>query len=349
MHPVFLLAPMTLNIVGGIGAATALFAALSAVGQTDLKRVLAYSTVSQLGYMFLACGVGAFYAAMFHLTMHAFVKALLFLAAGNVIHMTHDNTDMRKMGGLAKYFPWTKWLLLIGVLALSGVPPLSAFFSKDLILEEGNEAGFHILYVVGLLTAAITAFYLTRAYCLTFLGSSRRDSHAEISEAPTVMLAPVSVLGVLSLIGGFLGFCFCTTPVLATFLSEVGISIPSDEFNIGFILSPETLMSIAGSIAGIGIAAYIYTHYSDHPIELFKRSFYINELYWYLIVVPVKKLGDFIAGFVESKIFKGSIHCIVKGTQNFAGLMQHFQSGQIRSYVAWMLAGTVLLIVYFIF
>lgn len=351
LHPVFLLAPQTLYIVGIVGGATALFAALCAVGQTDLKRVLAYSTVSQLGYMFLACGVGAFYAAMFHLTMHAFVKALLFLAAGNVIHMMHDNTDMRQMGGLFKYFPWTRWLLLIGVLALSGVPPLSAFFSKDLILEEESQAGLHILYAVGLVTAVITAFYLTRAYCLTFFGESKQpeSERGEVKEAPAVMLAPVSVLAVLSIIGGFLGFCFCTSPLLATFLAEVDISIPTQEFNIGFLLAPETLLSVAGALFGIGFSAYIYTHYADKPIPLLKRSFYVDEIYWKFIAVPIRGIANLVANFFEPKLFNGMVHFAVKGTQATAALVQSLQSGQIRSYIAWMLVGSTLLIVYFIY
>lgn len=351
MHPVFLLAPETLYVVGVIGGATALFAALCAIGQTDLKRVLAYSTVSQLGYMFLACGVGAFYAAMFHLTMHAFVKALLFLSAGNVIHMTNDNTDMRKMGGLAKYFPATRWLLLIGVLALSGVPPLSAFFSKDLILEEESHAGFHVLYLVGLITAIITAFYLTRAYCLTFMGESKVDEKERINvkEAPGVMCLPVCVLGFFSVIGGVLGFCFCTSPVLALFLSEVDIEIPVQEFNVGFLFAPETLLSVTGALCGIGVSAYIYTHYADRPIAIFKRAFYVNEIYWFLFVAPLKKIADLIARFAEPKVFNGFTHCAIKGTQNAAGLAQRFQSGQIRSYVAWMVLGSSALLGYFVY
>lgn len=349
MHPVFLLAPDTLNVIGTIGGVTALFAALCAVGQTDLKRVLAFSTVSQLGYMFLACGVGAFYAAMFHLTTHAFVKALLFLAAGNVIHMTHDVTDMRKMGGLFTFFPKTRWLFLVGVLALSGIPPLSAFFSKDMILEEESHAGYHVLFYVGLVTAVITAFYLTRAYCLTFMGERKNDSSAAPSEAPRVMLGPVTVLAFMSLVGGFLGFCFCTSPILATFLSEVDIQIPVQDFNIGFLVAPETLLSIAGAILGVGTSAYIYTHFSDRPVWLFRKAFYVNELYSAIIVAPLKAFANAIAGFFEPKVLNGIIHVAIKGTQTSAGLLQRLQSGQIRSYVAWMFLGAVALIVFFIY
>lgn len=146
-----------------------------------------------------------------------------------------------------------------------------------MILEEESEAGLHVLYTVGLVTAIITAFYLTRAYCLTFFSTPKQEESERqyIKEAPPVMLAPVTVLGILSVVGGFLGFCFCHTPVLATFLSEVDISIPTDEFNIGFLLAPETLMSIV-VITGIGVAAYVYTHYSDKPIPLLKAFTSMN-------------------------------------------------------------------------
>ncbi len=149
LHPVYILAPVTLHIIAAVGAITSLFAALCAMGQSDLKRVLAFSTISQLGLMFLACGIGAFYAGMFHLTTHAFIERL-FLSAGIVVHMLHSATDMQQMGGLAKRFPKTHWLFLTGVLALSGVPPLAAFFSKDLILEEDYLAGFTTLFYIAL-------------------------------------------------------------------------------------------------------------------------------------------------------------------------------------------------------
>lgn len=351
MHPLFLMAPLTMNVIGIVGGVTALFAALCAVGQTDLKRVLAFSTVSQLGYMFLACGVGAFYAAMFHLTTHAFVKALLFLSAGNVIHMTHDNTDMRKMGGLGKYFPKTRWLFLIGVLALSGVPPLSAFFSKDLILEEEAHAGLHLLFFIGLITSIITAYYLTRAHFLTFKGMARADETdlSQVKEAPAVMLTPVAILAVLAVFGGFLGFCFCTDPILATFLSEVDVQIPVEEFSVKFLLAPETLLSISGAILGVGLAAFIYSRYVDATIPLLKHSFYINEIYWNVFAVPLRALANMITGVLEPKFFNGMIHFVVKGTQHTAGALQRIQSGQIRSYVAWLLIGAFFMIAFFIY
>ncbi|MBA3722210.1 MAG: NADH-quinone oxidoreductase subunit L [Parachlamydiaceae bacterium] len=354
MHPVFMLSPDTMQYVGIIGAFTALFASLCALAQTDLKRVLAYSTVSQLGLMFLACGAGAFYAAMFHLMTHAFVKALLFLSAGNVVHMMHGVTDMGKMGGLAGKFPKTHWLFLIGVLALSGVPPLATFFSKDLILEQEYLAGFEILFFIGLAASILTGFYLTRAYCLTFLGKPRveDDNYQFAKEAPPVMLIPVSLLAILSIFGGFLGFSFGKVPWLETFLAEIGVTPAEKELSSALILSPEMLMAIGGAIIGVGSAALIYTRfikYLGRPVPVLKKAFYIDDIYGGLFVRPLQEVSQFIANWVEPKFFDGTIRFFVRLSQGTAGFLQHFQSGQIRSYVAWMVLGSVFLIAYFVF
>lgn len=349
MHPLFMLAPNTLHFVGAIGGATSLFAALCAVGQTDLKRVLAYSTVSQLGLMFLACGVGAFYAAMFHLTTHAFMKALLFLSAGNVVHMMRGLTQMDKMGGLYKKFPVTHVLFFIGVLAMSGVPPLAAFFSKDLILEQDYLAGFHTFFYVGLAASILTAFYLTRAYYLTFMGKPRLEEKIlkAVKEAPRVMLIPVSILALLSIFGGFIG-SFSTHPVLEDFLekSDVTLAVPD-----GSIFNPETLMSILGAILGIGSAAYIYMRYGKEigtkTWRFLKESFYIDEIYDWVFVKPLKKFSRFIDSILEPDVFAGSIKSLAHSTQVIASWLQQVQSGQIRSYIAWMAVGMAMLIIYF--
>ncbi len=353
MSAVFGLAPITLQIVGVIGAVTSLFAALCAVGQTDLKRVLAYSTVSQLGLMFLACGAGAYYAAMFHLTTHAFMKGLLFLAAGNVVHMMHGSTDMNKMGGLWKKFPITHWFFLIGVLAMSGIPPFAAFFSKDLILEQEYIAGFDVLFCIGLAASILTAFYLTRAYFLTFMGSYRLEDKIlkMIKEAPAIMLIPVSVLALFSICGGFLGFAFGKTPLLERFLAEAGID-HTIVLSSHFFFEPETLISMIGGLLGLGTAAVLYYYYADKlgaPIQLLRRSFYVDEIYDFLIVRPLRALANLIAKVIEPKIFDGIIQLVVKITQATSRGLQKVQSGQIRSYVAWMVVGTVIIIAYFIF
>lgn len=354
MHALFLLAPLTMQVIGVIGAVTALFAALCAVGQMNLKRVLAYSTISQLGLMFLACGAGAFYSAMFHLTTHAFVKALLFLSAGNVVHMLHDETDMDKMGGLRKKLPKTAILFLIGVLALSGIPPLATFFSKDLILEQEYLAGFDALFYIGLAASILTAFYLTRAYCLTFTGKPRMPAETfnAIKEVPFGMLVPVTLLGVLAVIGGFLGYTFCDEPLLEEFLSQIGLTLAEKHLSSGFIFTPEAVLAVAGAFLGVGSAALLYTKFQQRlgaTLPVLAHAFYLDRLYWLLIGLPIQALSQFVVGFTEPKIFEGAIHAVTKGTQESAYELQRVQSGQIRSYAAWMVVGTVLLIAYFAF
>lgn len=352
LHTVFMLAPLTLNLIGYIGGATALFASLCALSQTDLKKVLAYSTVSQLGLMFLACGVGAFYAAMFHLTTHAFMKALLFLSAGNVVHMMHGETNMEKMGGLSKRFTMTHWFFLIGVLAMSGVPPLAAFFSKDLILEQEHLAGFDTLFYTGLIASILTAFYLTRAYCLTFMGESRarKDDPQVIKEAPSIMLLPVMVLAFLSIVGGLLGFAFGTTPPLEEFLGEIGITLAKEEPE-NFLFAPETIMSVIGALLGIGSAAIAYMLFSNRlgqTIQWFKKAFYVDEFYEKVIVFPLKAISQSVVHIFEPEIFDKSIDITIRSTQGVARTLQRVQSGQIRSYVAWMAAGAALIIAFFV-
>lgn len=349
MNPLYTASPEVLYFVGAIGAITSLFAALCALGQTDLKRVLAYSTVSQLGLMFLACGVGAFYAAMFHLTMHAFVKALLFLSAGNVVHMMQGVTDMSKMGGLSEKFYRTTWLFLIGVLALSGIPPLAAFFSKDLLLDEAHAAGYQILFFLGFAASVLTAFYLVRAYCLAFTGSSNLEQKIfkAIKEAPRVMLAPVTLLAALSVVGGFLGYAFGKTPLLQSLLAKVGIG-PMHTLGLSFLYSPTTILSVVGAFLGAGSAAVIYTKYANrlgNTVQLLKNSFYVDQLYDIVVVRPLAALSQLITKVLEPKIFDGAIRVGVEVTESVAKGLQQMQSGQIRSYVAWMVAGIVVLMV----
>lgn len=356
MDVLYAQAPLALQVVGVVGAATALFAALSAAGQTELKRVLAYSTVSQLGFMFLACGAKAFYAAMFHLTMHAFIKALLFLSAGNVLHMLHGISDMNQMGGLRKRLPVTSWLFLIGVLALSGVPPLAAFFSKDLILEQEHLAGFDILFDMGLLASTLTAFYMMRAYCLTFTGKSNLPPTLEREtpkEAPGIMIIPVSILAVLSIFGGFLGFAFSHTPLLIDFLSGIGIITPVEiELSSHFHFSASMGLAVSGAIIGILTAIIYYTKFASKQVETFHvlyKAFYIDELYEILFVNPLRCLSKMASGFFELSFFRGSIIQPSKATISAAHALQAMQSGQIRSYVAWLAIGAAFLVIYIVY
>ena len=222
-HVIFERAPEALMVVAVIGTLTALFAATIGITQTDIKKVLAYSTISQLGYMFLACGVGAFSAGIFHLMTHAFFKGLLFLAAGSVIHAVGGEQDMRKMGGLRSYIPWTFLTMAIATLAIAGIPPLAGFWSKDEILWKAysSEHGSWVFWLVGVVTAFITSFYMFRLLFMTFFGdyhgahvdehghgSHGHDGHGhgEPHESPMVMLAPLMILAFLSVFGGFVGY-----------------------------------------------------------------------------------------------------------------------------------------------
>lgn len=348
MHAVFHIAQDTLMLVGYVGGITSLFASLCACSQTDLKRVLAYSTISQLGLMFLACGTGAYFAALFHLTTHAFVKALLFLSAGNVIHMMHGTTQMSNMGGLAKFFPKTNILFLIGVLSMAGIPPLAIFFSKDLIIED--VASCKSFYFTGLLISLLTAFYLTRAYFLTFKG----PCHAETppKEAPRIMTSPVMVLGLLSIIGGLLGFAINKPPILMDFLSYDSPDFIDKELTFGFHMSPEIWFSIAVAVAGFSLAALLYSRYIERlgeTIRFLYQAFYINELYGALIVSPMRGLSNLIASFFEPKLFDKSLKISASVSLKTAALLQEIQSGQIRSYISWIVLGAALLIMYIVF
>lgn len=359
MNALFSLAPETLFIIGTVGAVTSLYAACCAVGQTDLKRVLAYSTVSQLGLMFLACGAGAYYSAMFHLTTHAFIKALLFLSAGNVVHMLAGETQMAKMGGLSRLLPKTNVLFLIGVLALSGLPPFAAFFSKDEILAQEHLAGFDILYGIGLGASILTGFYLMRAYCISFTGAPRLDAKvaSHVHEAPKVMLIPESILAFFAVFGGLFGLALfgqptakgTIHPLLERFLSAIPLSPFEEEvFHDGFITF-ETLIAVVGAILGVALSAYLYTRVikaHDHPPAILKRSFYIDEIYNGFFVRPLKAVSTLIADFLEPKVLYKSITGSAKTTYEIASGLQLVQSGQIRSYIGWMALGMAVLLVY---
>ncbi len=353
LHALFILAPLTMQIIGSIGAVTAIFASLCALGQTDLKKVLAYSTVSQLGLMFLACGAGAFYSAMFHLTTHAFMKSLLFLSAGNIVHMTGGITEMGQLGGLAKKFPITRWLFLIGLLALSGIPPFAAFFSKDLILEQEYLAGFSVLFYLGLAASILTGIYLTRAYCLTFFGVSPMDPkvYFNVKEAPKIMILPLLILAFLCVVGGVLGVDLHGKAILQTFLSDIGLSPAERELSHGFYSSIETWLTIIGAFAGVIGAYIVYTRLLlnlTHPLRVLKKAFYLDDIYQNIIVKPVAAVASLIDTTIEPIVFTGSLIKTTQWTKRISKWMQQFQSGQIRSYLAWMVLGMVFLLVYMV-
>lgn len=237
---------------------------------------------------------------------------------------------------------------------MSGIPPLAAFFSKDLILEEEYLAGADILFDMGLLVSVMTAFYLMRAYILTFWGDSHLDSKIlrVVKEAPMIMVIPVAILAFLATFGGFLGFSRDMPPPLERFLAHADITFADASLRTGFHLNMETWMSIFGAILGVGSAAYIYLKnlFRDRkPIKLFKNAFYVDQIYDAIFVKPLAAVAHWITGFWEPKVVEGSIYMAGRAVKESAGILQRMQSGQIRSYIAWMTIGMVLSIFYLIY
>ncbi|MCH2580360.1 MAG: NADH-quinone oxidoreductase subunit L [Planctomycetes bacterium] len=361
LGPLFDAAPGVLTIVATIGALTALLAALIAFSQNDIKKVLAYSTVSQLGYMFLAAGMGAYSVAIFHVVTHAFFKALLFLGAGAVIHSLHHEQDMRRMGGLRRRLPWTFALYLIGGLALSGFPLTAGFFSKDEILHVahsglGNIGPRGVLWAIGLLTALFTAFYTFRQIALVFFGSYRGASEPQASEesaahgleldkvkeSPLSMRIPLIVLAALSLAGGFLAIPHFLQP---------GIEIPDDGKLSGLIIGG--IVSIAGIEAALAIykrfTGELKSFLSSAPGKLAhrlsSRKFYVDEIYQKLIIRPIGVMAEICFYVVDRLIIDILlVHGSGFGASALGHLLRRLQDGRTPTYAAWFLAGAILVL-----
>jgi NADH-quinone oxidoreductase subunit L len=344
-------APLTMNVVAIIGAATALFAATIALRQNDIKKVLAYSTVSQLGYMFLALGSGAYVAAVFHVMTHAFFKALLFLGSGSVIHAMSGQQDIRFMGGLKNKLPVTYWTFLIGCLAIAGIVPLSGFFSKDAILLAAFENN-KILYVIGVFTAALTAFYMFRLLFITFFGGFRgtEEQRHHVHESPAAMTIPLIVLAILSAVGGFINIPEVFGrggERLTEFLAPV---VPGAEVTVSH--STEwLLMGLTTVIAVIAIfiAWSRYKTYKEEQPSAFgkilQNKWYVDELYEGIVVKPLNKLG----AFANTALEKSGIDALVNGVGrlvNYSGRqLRWLQSGQVGSYVLLMVISMVIFFV----
>jgi NADH-quinone oxidoreductase subunit L len=367
---IYAFAPQALEIVAIVGCLTAFFAATIAVAQNDLKRMLAYSTISQLGYMFLGCGAGVFAAGIFHLMTHACFKSLLFLCAGSVMHALSGELDMRKMGGLRHKMKTTYWTFLAATLAISGVPFFSGFFSKDEILAGAYEGplGRSWLYWLGTITAGLTAFYMFRALFMTFHGESRMtpelEHHAHESDAkmtrPLIVLAAFSVIaGYLSLPrawGGGEAFDQYLAPVFGP--GEQALRLASAHHAEG--LSPGALMGFSILAAGLGIliAFWFYLKSTEIPARLAERfsiayrvvirKYYVDEFYEWLIVRPVKWTSENVfwrlmdAGAIDGVGVEGTAEV----TSGAGGLLRRIQSGNLRSYAAWVLIGAVLWLAY---
>ena len=345
-HFLFDRAPIALATVAIVGAATALFAATIGLVQNDIKRVLAYSTISQLGYMFLACGVAAYSAAIFHLVTHAFFKALLFLAAGSVIHAMGGEQDMRKMGGLRKKLPVTFWTMTVAVFTIAGFPPLAAFFSKDAILYAAFVSGTEgkVLWFVGLVTAMLTSLYMFRLWYMTFFGESRiADVHPH--ESPWSMRAPLVILALLSICGGWIGI-----ERFSSFLApSVGLHpAVSSTPHLELIL---TVVAVLVALEGWLIADKYYRRKTERPAQLaaampagyklLANKYYVDEIYGAVLVKPL-----FAVFAIHARLGRRYRHprrhaWLLAGIANLSGMiLQRWQSGNLRSYAAWLAAGS---------
>lgn len=365
LSAIYILSPVALTVVAVVGGLTALYAATIGLVQNDIKRVLAYSTISQIGYMFLACGVAAFSAGIFHLMTHAFFKALLFMAAGSVIHALSGEQDMRNMGGLKPYLPHTFKVMMIGTLAISGVPFLAGFFSKDDILWQAFSSthGNPIFWAMGITAAILTAFYMFRLLYLTFYGKTRLSSEAlhHVHESPKVMTAPLYVLAFLSIFGGFIGLPHALGggAWFAKFL-EPAIAQPHHlEGALHHSLSIEyllMLLSVIAAVTGIGAAYMFYIKNPERPKRLAFRfsvaykvllnKYYIDEIYDYTIVKPL-----YIASLLFWKIFDVAIiDGAINGTARYFGTISQrlrvFQTGYVRNYALALLIGAVAILGY---
>ena len=348
-HVLYELAPYTMYFIAGVGVITAIFAGSMALVQYDIKRVIAYSTMSQLGYMFLAMGIGVYSLGMFHLMTHAFFKALLFLAAGSVIHSLGGEQDIRKMGGLKDVMPLTHVTFLIGALALSGFPLTSGYYSKEAIILSSYHAemGNFVFWAIAVLAAGMTAFYIFRVYFYTFIGGLRSpDAHPH--ESPLIMAAPLIILGALALFSGILG------PWVDNFLSPVfGHAI--EHHHDGAL---ETIALIAG-IGGIATAGLLYMVSQDRmslikealaPLyDLLFHKYYVDEIYDFLIVRPTKAIGS----FMEQKAEREGIDFVVDEVGLQVKEVSHgislWQSGKVRTYALNMVVGMVTILLFVVF
>jgi NADH-quinone oxidoreductase subunit L len=370
-------APEVLMIVAIIGTATALWAGAIGMVQNDIKRVLAYSTVSQLGYMFLAMGVGAYAAGIFHLFTHAFFKALLFLGSGAVIHALAGEQDLRHMGGLKKELPVTYWTFLIGALAIAGVPGLAGFFSKDEILYRTFAGGHPVLWAVGALTSLMTAFYMFRLVFLAFHGERRAarveapdagHSHhhtSHLHDAPRSMAIPLVVLAIGSVLAGYLnvpavlgGSAFIEhflEPSLHVPPMEGSHVIEHADHAVEMILM---VVSSMIALAGIAAAAFLYLKRPELP-DTFVARFpgvhqflvnkgYIDELYDAVVVQPIKSLSEHVLWKADARVIDGAVNGTGQIVVETGALVRQIQTGSVRAYAVSVLLGAVLIVGYYL-
>ncbi|HSK45235.1 MAG TPA: NADH-quinone oxidoreductase subunit L [Candidatus Binatia bacterium] len=409
-HAIFNLAPHALQIVAIIGCITAIFAATMGLAQTDIKRVLAYSTVSQLGYMFLACGVAAYSAGIFHLMTHAFFKALLFLGAGSVIHAVGGEQDMRRMGGLRKLIPVTFWVVTIATIAIAGIPPFAGFFSKDQILGEvyHSQYGGKVIWAIGLITAGLTSFYMFRLWFMTFFGEYKPDAdlgdahalaaahaapahgaahghddshgHGGVHESPWVMLGPLVILAVLSVVGGWVGVpqfmgghneiehflspVMQSGPAVAGEAAGAGHDATASHADEAAQEKPEEELLLAGSSVGVAalglfFAWLLYYKQRELPGKITSKvhgiymmvlhKYYVDEGYGAIFVKPLLALSTVVLWRgVDQGVIDGLVNGAGAASQGVGNELRQMQSGNIRSYAAWVAIGGAAIVAYMI-
>lgn len=356
----FILAPNAMMVIACVGAATAFFAATIGLTQWDIKKVLAYSTVSQLGYMFLACGVGAFGAAMFHLMTHAFFKALMFLGSGSVIHAMDGEQDIRKMGGLKKYLPITHFTFVIGWIAIIGLPPFSGFFSKDEILfyAWASPFGSKFLWFVGALAAVCTAFYMTRLMALTFWGSSRVPKEVHPHESPLSMTFPLMVLAVLSAVGGWIGIPHVIGAILlghpGNFLHHwLEPVVKMADISNASAIAEWSLMGI--SVCGAAIAAVVayrfYVVQPEKPKELVQKiepvyvavsnKYFVDEFYFGRIINPLVEMSRGLWAYIDVNFIDKTTCLLTDLVKSAGGGLRQIQNGNLQQYALYITLGIV--------
>jgi NADH-quinone oxidoreductase subunit L len=369
LFPVFEASEGALTLVALIGGITMLIGALLALVQDDIKRVLAYSTISQLGYMIAALGIGARTAAFFHLFTHAFFKALLFLGAGSLIHAAHSN-NMSEMGGMRRFTPTTYWTFVVGSLALAGIPPLAGFWSKDEIIADAGRHGHEVVLVAAIVTAVLTAFYMTRAVRLTFFGEYR--GHDEPHESPRVMTVPLVILAVLSMTAGFFGMPYLE----GGFRTLVHLPGEAHISEVDWLLAGITVALALGAIA-IGWRLYA-TYRERDPLRrlapmwtLLERKYFLDDIYMGGIVRPIqyrlsaaanwtnthildgvvnatawltRKTGT-ATDVVDRRVVDGAVNRVAIGAGWTGGLLRYIQSGNVQRYAVILFAGVAIMAV----
>jgi NADH-quinone oxidoreductase subunit L len=357
-HILYSLAPISQQVVATIGALTAIYAASMALVNTDIKKILAYSTISQLGYMFIGVGVGAFGAGIFHLSTHAFFKALLFLGAGSIIHALSGEQNIFKMGGLHKHLRITAPTFLIAACAISGIPPFSGFFSKDEILTGAFHRGYYGIWFIGLVTAGLTAFYIFRLFFLVFYGESKVDVKRipHLHESPKIMTYPMIILAVFSIISGMLCLPISHWSPCGTYFTSIFGNKPE---MTGAMLNLE-LMLISVLAAGIGllVAWKMYWQKSINPEKLAERfsgvyrllinKYYIDEVYDKMLVNPTIRLAEVLWRFFDDMIVDGTVNGVANFVEWSGGIVRRVQTGYLASYAMLFVLGIIAILGYYL-